>query len=240
MIDQLTPKHHVPFILFYSPNPSHPPAAIVACLKLSLSHALSKFYPLAGRLHDPQSPAPTRVEAVTGLFWRAIIRARPGVGAAGEGLATHMVDLRKKMTAAPVAETMLGNFSIPVMLPEEDGSWKNLTLGLRRAVTELDDEKMREARGPRRLEFAVKSQRQMTRLPTRCVFSSWCRFPVYGVDFGWGKPAWVAFGGSIMKHSVVIVDRKGGDGVEAWVSLEQDEMGRLVSDEELLSRVSLC
>ncbi|KAK8960176.1 Deacetylvindoline O-acetyltransferase [Platanthera guangdongensis] len=132
------------------------------------------------------------------------------------------------MTAVPVAETMLDNFSIPVMLPEEDGSWKNLTLCLRRAVMELDDEKMRAARGPSWLEFAVKSQRQMTRLPTRCVFSSWCRFPAYGMDFGWGKPAWVAFGGSIIKHSVVIVDRKGGDGVEAWVSLEQDEMGHLV------------
>ncbi|KAK8960149.1 BAHD acyltransferase [Platanthera guangdongensis] len=73
----------------------------------------------------------------------------------------------------------------------------------------------------------------------RCGFSSWCRFPVYEVDFGWGKPAWAAFGGPVVKQSVFIVDRRDDEGVEVWVSLEQEEMERLVRDEELLSHVSL-
>ncbi|KAK8960175.1 hypothetical protein KSP40_PGU017798 [Platanthera guangdongensis] len=55
MIDQLVPNVPIPFILFYSPSPSHPPAAILAHLKLSLSGALTKFYPLAGRLDEPTS-----------------------------------------------------------------------------------------------------------------------------------------------------------------------------------------
>ncbi|CAN4111940.1 unnamed protein product [Withania somnifera] len=53
--------------------------------------------------------------------------------------------------------------------------------------------------------------------------TSWCRFPWYEADFGWGKPFWVR---SVSKPFGVIIlnDTKDGDGIEAWVSLKENDM----------------
>lgn len=56
-----------------------------------------------------------------------------------------------------------------------------------------------------------------------CRFTSWCGFSCYGIDFGWGKPSWVA---TVSKsvELVFLLDDISGDGVEAWVTLNEDDM----------------
>ncbi|KAJ6876104.1 acetyl-CoA-benzylalcohol acetyltransferase [Populus alba x Populus x berolinensis] len=56
------------------------------------------------------------------------------------------------------------------------------------------------------------------------MFNSWCRMPVYQTDFGWGKPGWVSGLYVPGVEMVFLVDTKDGDGIEAWVSLEEDTM----------------
>jgi shikimate O-hydroxycinnamoyltransferase len=56
------------------------------------------------------------------------------------------------------------------------------------------------------------------------MFNSWCRMPVYQADFGWGKPGWVSGLYVPGVEMVFLVDTKDGDGIEAWVSLEEDTM----------------
>ena len=54
-------------------------------------------------------------------------------------------------------------------------------------------------------------------------FSSWCRFPLYEADFGWGKPIWVSNRPKPVEI-VNLMDTKDGDGIEAWVSLDERDM----------------
>ena len=51
-------------------------------------------------------------------------------------------------------------------------------------------------------------------------FSSWFWFPLYEVDFGWGKPIWVSTRAKTLEM-VILNDTKDGDGIEAWVSLDE-------------------
>ncbi|GMI99768.1 hypothetical protein like AT1G24430 [Hibiscus trionum] len=62
-------------------------------------------------------------------------------------------------------------------------------------------------------------------------------FPLYEADFGWGKPVWAASGDREIKNTAVFLDTITGDGIEAWVTLNEEEMAKLDSDEELLAYV---
>nr|Q9ZTK5.1 RecName: Full=Deacetylvindoline O-acetyltransferase; AltName: Full=Acetyl-coenzyme A:deacetylvindoline 4-O-acetyltransferase [Catharanthus roseus]AAC99311.1 deacetylvindoline 4-O-acetyltransferase [Catharanthus roseus] len=69
---------------------------------------------------------------------------------------------------------------------------------------------------------------------------SWCRFPFYDVDFGWGKPIWVCLFQPYIKNCVVMMDYPFGDdyGIEAIVSFEQEKMSAFEKNEQLLQFVS--
>ncbi|XP_042058138.1 salutaridinol 7-O-acetyltransferase-like [Salvia splendens] len=58
--------------------------------------------------------------------------------------------------------------------------------------------------------------------------SSLCGGGVYGVDFGWGKPAWFCKcdggGEAEVWNRVWLNDTRNGDGIEAWVILEEEYM----------------
>lgn len=55
------------------------------------------------------------------------------------------------------------------------------------------------------------------------IISSWCKFPMYDADFGWGKPHWV--GHATRKYKAIcLMDAKDGGGIESWISLEHTEM----------------
>lgn len=45
-------------------------------------------------------------------------------------------------------------------------------------------------------------------------FSSWCKHPVYDVDFGWGKPVWFSTAVYPYKNNVVMMDCKDGEGLK--------------------------
>ncbi|KAL3501539.1 hypothetical protein ACH5RR_035988 [Cinchona calisaya] len=56
------------------------------------------------------------------------------------------------------------------------------------------------------------------------ILNSWCRKPFYEADFGWGKPVWVSLASLPATNSAILVDTKEGDGIEAWVTLEEKDM----------------
>ncbi|KAL4637618.1 hypothetical protein ACB092_03G089800 [Castanea dentata] len=69
-------------------------------------------------------------------------------------------------------------------------------------------------------------------------FSSWCKFPMYEVDFGWGNPMWIGLVSLPFKNVVIYIDTKSGDGIEAWVNLKEEDMAKFESDTKLLAYAS--
>lgn len=64
-------------------------------------------------------------------------------------------------------------------------------------------------------------------------FSSWCRFAVYEADFGWGKPIWVTNTSCKNNNCVSLFDSvEWSGGIEAWIVMSDQEMGRLLQDLE--------
>ncbi|XP_065847788.1 stemmadenine O-acetyltransferase-like [Euphorbia lathyris] len=72
----------------------------------------------------------------------------------------------------------------------------------------------------------------------RYSFSSWCHFPIYEVDFGWGMPEWVTTSSVFIDNVVTFLDTKQGQGIEAWVNMTEDDMAKFENDKHLLSHLS--
>ncbi|PRQ45234.1 putative salutaridinol 7-O-acetyltransferase [Rosa chinensis] len=64
--------------------------------------------------------------------------------------------------------------------------------------------------------------------------TSLCKIPVHEIDFVWGKSTWVT-SQSNHKNLFLLIDTKHGDGIEVWVTLDEEEMAIFESEEELLS-----
>ncbi|XP_071719271.1 pelargonidin 3-O-(6-caffeoylglucoside) 5-O-(6-O-malonylglucoside) 4'''-malonyltransferase-like [Rutidosis leptorrhynchoides] len=62
--------------------------------------------------------------------------------------------------------------------------------------------------------------------PTKNVitFTSWCKFPFYKTDFGFGKPVWVNCGSIHAKNLAYLIDGVGGNGIEAYICLEDKDV----------------
>ncbi|XP_031124202.1 stemmadenine O-acetyltransferase-like [Ipomoea triloba] len=69
--------------------------------------------------------------------------------------------------------------------------------------------------------------------------SSWCRFPFYEVDFGWGKPIWVANAIKAM-NVAIFMDTGDEKGIEAWVGLSEECMLKVEKNQDFLAHVSFC
>ncbi|KAE9610494.1 putative vinorine synthase [Lupinus albus] len=74
---------------------------------------------------------------------------------------------------------------------------------------------------------------------TMFVFTSWCRYPMYEVDFGWEKPIWVTTSHCPMQNMIVLMDTRDGKGIEALVNLEDKDMIMFEGNVELLHYASL-
>ncbi|KAK3038848.1 hypothetical protein RJ639_028570 [Escallonia herrerae] len=75
------------------------------------------------------------------------------------------------------------------------------------------------------------------------VFTSWCKFGFYEAAFGCGKPIWVSSvgnsGGSVFVNVTILMDTRCGEGIEALVALDEQEMNILERNVELLPLASI-
>ncbi|GKB66856.1 pelargonidin 3-O-(6-caffeoylglucoside) 5-O-(6-O-malonylglucoside) 4'''-malonyltransferase-like protein, partial [Tanacetum coccineum] len=65
------------------------------------------------------------------------------------------------------------------------------------------------------------------------MFSSWCKFSWQNTNFGWGKPVWRSREKIEAQNTVVMMDDQEGDGVEAWVHLDEKRMCQLEQDPDI-------
>nr|CAD1820014.1 unnamed protein product [Ananas comosus var. bracteatus] len=174
------------------------------------------------------APAPTRVQAVTALLWRGLIRARARAARGGAppkaSVASLIVDTRAR-TDPPAPDHAFGNRCVlaAAALAAETAAGVAVGEG--------------EGCGGAALEEEIGSSVKKGLRPARD--QQLLRLPVYEVDFGWGKPAWVGINRNVSRDGAVLLPAPfhamDGRGVEAWVSLSEDEMAEFEKDAELTS-----
>ncbi|XP_062000305.1 acyltransferase Pun1-like [Rosa rugosa] len=159
---------------------------------------------------------------------------------------SQMVSFRRSMGSV-VVENAMGNWFWPVQVVFKPNEMElhELVANMRRDTTVFYNEKAGKFKGEE--GFLVMSELfrergELYRNTKGCISvykaTSLCKLPVYEVDFGWGKPIWVT-GQSNQKNVFALFDTKRGDGIEAWVTLDEEEMAIFETDEELLSFASL-
>ena len=177
------------------------------------------------------------------------MKARNDKGPATVSVPTHAVNLRGRMVP-PVQHSCFGNLwavtvTKGVAISESYGDMQGcLENELRESIRAIDSDFIEELKGP---DGAIKAHEGMKNMAENyldrdiqvCTFTSWCRFPFYEVDFGWGKPTRVSCCTIPINNLAIFIDRRCDDGMEAWVNMEADDMARFEQDQELLSFVSI-
>ncbi|XP_019193151.1 PREDICTED: vinorine synthase-like [Ipomoea nil] len=198
---------------------------------------------------------PTRIEALTALIWAAFIAASRE---RNRDLKLHLlvsaVNLRKRMVP-PLPPNSIGS-TLHIALAklaaagERGASVDECRRGVQESIRRVKDPVVREVygggegappeslaeameKGSNNIEIKVGAEEVVGCLIT----SSWCRFPFYEADMGWGKPMWVA-NAAVGMNTVVFLDTADGEGVEAWAKLREEDMFRLEQNQDFATLVS--
>jgi shikimate O-hydroxycinnamoyltransferase len=157
-----------------------------------------------------------------------------------------VVDLRRRMVP-PLSERCVGNiiwFS-STHIDKKEMELPDLVCKIKQGLSEFCDVYPQEFAGKEKdnLLFISENLQHVNDSysddQTMLTFSSWCGFPIYEVDFGWGKPTWVTTFGCSLRNVIFMMDTRDGNGIEAFVNMEESDMARFENDAELLKYASL-
>ncbi|WCJ42213.1 HXXXD-type acyl-transferase family protein [Euphorbia peplus] len=193
---------------------------------------------------------PTRVEAVTTLIWKTameVVRANSGKDTAPTSIITHQVNFRERMNP-PLPGNSIGNLCRLAVAAYVDTN-KEMELEelvgiLRKSIRKIDGDYLDKLQGADGLAKAIEPLKELRQLASGgegaevFTFSSWTRFPLYEIDFGWGKPIRACTLTVPVRNCVILMATSSGDGIEAWITLKPNEMAKFEGSEELLQFVS--
>lgn len=200
--------------------------------------------------------SPTRIEVVSALIWRCMMEvSRERSGCLSPSIMTHVVNLRPRNDPVPLPESASGNLSwlaiAPAPAPATEKSLielQDLVKQIRNAIKTIDKDYAREMQGENGFSLMSECLKQVGDLVPEEVevfrFISWANFRLHEADFGWGKPIWVSTAGSAFKNTIVFIEKftVGDDhdhGIEAWVSMDEQDMSIFEHNQDLCSFVSL-
>ncbi|OMO81444.1 Transferase [Corchorus olitorius] len=186
---------------------------------------------------------PTRIEALSAFMWNRFAAATK-LSPDTLCTITHMINLRTR-TEPPLPEHSVGNlFTWAMTVPSMDNtgeSCHNLIAEIRESIRKIDNEfvkRLQDGYSPTNNIMEILANHDAKREILSFTFTSLCRFPRYEADFGWGKPIWASSCARDMKNVVSFMDTATGNGVEAWVSLNEEDMAKLEYDKEFLAYIS--
>lgn len=182
----------------------------------------------------------TRVEVLTWLLYKCAVAAatKNNSGSFKPSSIGFVTNIRDKMME-PLPESIIGNFfTMLEVQTKNESEMKPVFL-----IGELK-KKRKELQGLEDFETVFDGLIETSLAPdledrqrehVECyVCTSICRSPVYGIDFGWGKPIKVSVGGNALENRFIFLDAPNGDGIEALVCLRKQDMEIIQSDPELL------
>ncbi|TKY59850.1 Vinorine synthase [Spatholobus suberectus] len=195
---------------------------------------------------------PTRVEVISALIYK---RAVSALGLTFETTSFRTAVNLRKRTVPPLPENSVGNlvwflFVFNPFVDARDTELHELVLKMKEGLAGFCDTCAKKFGGKERdLSFVSECLEQATSVPeprgsdeegqTLFCFASWCGFPMYEADFGWGKPVWFTTSGCPVRNSIVLMDTRDGGGIEALVNMEEQDMAKFERDVELLQYASL-
>ncbi|OAY47916.1 stemmadenine O-acetyltransferase [Manihot esculenta] len=179
---------------------------------------------------------PTRFEAVAALIWKAVMAETEeengdetktneiNVATIAVGLRKRMIPQLPKLSIGNIYQVAMANCSTN---DDKLVDYNGLATKLHESIGKMNNDYVRMIHaGGRYFQFLKKKGEELGKNPNLMKvfgFSSWCRFPFYEADFGWGKPSWVTT--ALKLHKVAIfIDSKDGEGIEAWVCLPKEDM----------------
>ncbi|KAL4588550.1 hypothetical protein LXL04_001442 [Taraxacum kok-saghyz] len=186
----------------------------------------------------------SRVTLVASLIWKTLISIdKVNNGSFRDCLLAPALNLRGKV-GSPISSSSFGNVWAPYPIRYHQNGLELIKYAdlatLIEDTTKNKIEELSRASGEEICKQAMACYAEVAEELKEnkfCIFTSWCRFPLYEVDFGWGKPYWVSeAGGSV--QMAVLMDDKNGEGIEAWVSLNEKDMCVFEQDQAILAFTS--
>ncbi|XP_055830570.1 stemmadenine O-acetyltransferase-like [Solanum dulcamara] len=172
---------------------------------------------------------PTRVEALSAFLWKEALKLNKDCNKKLSA-AVHAVNIRSRMNNPNISDYFFGNlWTAALAFSEIGGSSSNtdddLVYKLRNAIRKIDSDYVKMLQNGQ--DF-IKHVGKLVELFSKGEveffnFTSWCRFPVYAVDFGWGKPVWVCTTTFPYENMIIFLTTKCGEGIEAWVNMLEDD-----------------
>ncbi|XP_038720006.1 stemmadenine O-acetyltransferase-like [Tripterygium wilfordii] len=193
---------------------------------------------------------PSRVQVVLALLFRCVMSAlKAKYGIQNSVLMSTSVNLRSR-AVPPLPETSVGNLvlTVPAIFGEETDLCSFIGRVRESISTTINGEFLKSLQGAqalqRFLEFMKETGESYSKALSNgaefLVFNSWCNLGMYSFDFGWGKPIWFPCLALPLSGSVIqLMDDRMGNGIQAWMTLEEEIMSAVESDEELLSLASV-
>ncbi|KAL4586413.1 hypothetical protein LXL04_011049 [Taraxacum kok-saghyz] len=177
---------------------------------------------------------PTKVQVVTAYLYKCAIAASfEKSGCFRKSTWIQLVNMRPRITP-PLPENSVGNFSWYFTISngdESERSLSSLVLDLQQGIKDVcnggdnhdhNNLDLRDWLMDVR-DYAENVKELFDDVDVyRC--TSLCKRPFYEMDFGWGCPKWVTMADVQVKNTFVLFDTADGDGIEAMVSLEKDDM----------------
>ncbi|MBA0577346.1 hypothetical protein Golob_024628, partial [Gossypium lobatum] len=172
---------------------------------------------------DPFSTVQPVVSALLSKCIKATFKAKSDIQKST--LITHTVNLRQR--ARPqIPNHSMGNFLClaAALVTAKETELDNLVCHLRKEIRKIDADLITALQGDGGLlkycEYMKEIGKGTNDNIDIILFSSWCNFGLYEIDFGWGKPTWVTCATESkseigMVNTIVLMDTKMGNGVEA-------------------------
>jgi hypothetical protein len=202
----------------------------------------SKIEELRNKVASDVVPRPTRVQSVTSLIWKCVVTA--STDTIREKALFQPANLRTKIPSL-LSENQIGNLLFNSLILDGKAGMDivETVKELQKRAEDLsglvqDEEGSSMTIGWRLFGEIINSKFNREDHDMHSV-TSWCKIPLYDACFGWGSPVWVA--GSVspnLDYVTVLIDSKDGQGIEAWVTLPQENMLLLEQSTELLAFAS--
>lgn len=188
-------------------------------------------------------PRPTRVEALSAFIFDRFVAATEAEADTNKVFTLfHIANLRTRMDP-PLSNNYFGNMSLStgsVISRKTGDGFHDIVIPMRNAIRKADIEYVKSFRenGASLSFMRENAERFKKGEVVSLAFTSLSRFPIYEINFGWGKPIWAGSARLLYTNLVSFLDTKSGNGIEVWINLDEKDMAKFEVDKELLAYAS--